>query len=244
MTVSHFDLAAAARAEMIHDGFSPDFAPGTAEQIAEIQSRNAPSLQDGFRDLRQLLWSSMDNDSSRDLDQIEVAERTPDGIRVLIAIADVDASVPIGSPIDQHAGSQTTTVYTAVKIFPMLPEELSTDLTSLNEGQDRAAVVIEMLVGSDGSIVSSDVYRALVRNKAHLTYSQVGPWLDGTASADSKVAASAPLQEQLKLQDEAAAHLRDRRHQLGALQFDRNEAQAASGKRSGGGRGDGPKNTG
>jgi len=221
-----FDLAAAAREEMIHDGFSPDFGAGTDEQIAAIRGRPAPVPSEGVRDLRSMLWSSIDNDSSRDLDQIEVAERLAGGIRVLVGIADVDAAVPAGSPIDVHAAGQTATVYTAVKIFPMLPEELSTDLTSLNENEDRLAVVIEMLVGGDGSIRSSQIYPAVVRNRAQLAYSHVGPWLEGTAAPDAKVAASADLQAQLKLQDEAAGLLREQRHRLGALQFDRVEVQA------------------
>lgn len=211
---------------MIQDGFSPDFAPGTSEQIAAIRNRAVSSLSNDAHDLRSLLWSSIDNDSSRDLDQIEVAERVPDGIRVLVGIADVDSAVTVGSVIDGHAASQTTTVYTAVKIFPMLPEELSTDLTSLVEQQDRAAVVIELVIGQDGSIVSSDIYRALVRNQAQLTYNRVGSWLEGTGAPDPKVAALTELQAQLKLQDEAAGLLREQRHRLGALQFDRVETQA------------------
>src|SRR5260370_15582719 len=132
-----FDLAAAAREEMIHEGFDPDFPPGTDAQIAELKSRAAIKPDAGVRDLRNLLWSSIDNDTSRDLDQIEVAERVEGGIRVLVGIADVDSAVGLRSPVDQHASSQTTTVYTGVKTFPMLPEDLSTDLTSLNENADR-----------------------------------------------------------------------------------------------------------
>ncbi len=220
-----FDLAAAAREEMIQDGFNPDFAPGTSDELAKIRSRPLVLPENDLRDLRNLLWSSIDNDSSRDLDQIEVAERVPQGIRVLVGIADVDWAVSAGSILDEHASSQTTTVYTAVKIFPMLPEELSTDLTSLNEHQDRTALVIEFVVGADGSVVSSDVFRALVRNGAQLVYSQVGPWLEGTGPADRKVAASTELQAQLRLQDEAAELLRQQRYRLGALQFDRAEAE-------------------
>src|ERR1700732_4746446 len=106
---------------MIHEGFTPDFAPGTDAQIADLKNRRAPNADDGVRDLRTLLWSSIDNDTSRDLDPIEVAERVDGGIRVLVGVADVDSDVPVGSPIDQHAASQTTTVYTGVKTFPMLP---------------------------------------------------------------------------------------------------------------------------
>src|SRR5438046_1153829 len=155
MTHAPFDLAAAAHQEMIHEGFDPDFSASVKAQVEHLKSRPAPVQDTAVRDLRELLWSSIDNDSSRDLDQIEAAERVALGIRVLVAIADVDSAVPAGSPIDQHAAAQTTSVYTAVRIFPMLPEVLSTDLTSLNENADRAAVVIEFVVGTDGLIVTS-----------------------------------------------------------------------------------------
>jgi exoribonuclease-2 len=219
----NFDLVAAAHQEMIHEGFDPDFPPGTDEQIAVL--RNAKAANGGVPDLRHMLWSSIDNDSSRDLDQIEVAERVASGIRVLVGIADVDSGVGVDSPIDRHAASQTTSVYTGVKTYPMLPEELSTDLTSLSENGDRLAVVIEFIAGADGSISGASIYRALVRNQAQLTYNGVGPWLEGAADAPPKVAASADLQAQLKLQDEAAKALREQRHRLGAIDFDRIETE-------------------
>ncbi|MBV9613469.1 MAG: RNB domain-containing ribonuclease [Acidobacteriaceae bacterium] len=222
MPPSGFDLKASAREEMIHEGFDPDWPPEAQAQAAALQ-QISPQPDHAMRDLRNLLWSSIDNDTSRDLDQIEVAERTPAGVRVLVGIADVDSGVPVDSPIDRHAASQTTTVYTAVRIFSMLPERLSTDLTSLNEDSDRLAVVIEMLIDAGGSITSPQVYRALVRNKAQLTYGAIGPWLQGSAAAPTKV--SADLAAQLKLQDEAAQALRAQRHRLGALNFDRIEAQ-------------------
>src|SRR5579862_5908715 len=167
MPDNHFDLAAAARREMLQEGFNPDFPPGTDQQLAALKNRAAPAAT---RDLRSPLWSSIDNDSSRDLDQIEVAYRVDSGIRIRIGIADVDSDVEIGSPIDRHAAEQTTSVYTGVRTFSMLPEELSTNLTSLNEAVDRVAIVVEMLVAHDGSISSADVYRAVVRNQAQLTY--------------------------------------------------------------------------
>jgi exoribonuclease-2 len=224
MPHSAFDLNAAAHDEMIHEGFDPDFPAGTSQQIAVM--RSAPPPADDLPDLRGMLWSSIDNDSSRDLDQIEVAERVDGGIRVLVGIADVDSRVAADTPIDRHAASQTTSVYTAVHTFPMLPEELSTDITSLNEGADRAAIVIEFVVAPDGSLAQSKIYRALVRNQAQLTYSSVGAWLEGTASAPPKVAAAADLATQLKLQDEASRALHDERHRLGAVEFDRPEPQA------------------
>jgi VacB/RNase II family 3'-5' exoribonuclease len=221
-----FDLAASARMEMIRHGFEPDFPPGTDRQTAAVRQKGTPALTDGIRDLRNLLWSSIDNDTSRDLDQIEVAERIGNSIRVLVGIADVDSDVPAGSPIDGHAAKETVTVYTAVRNFPMLPEALSTDLTSLAENQDRLAMVIELVVDGGGIVASSKIYRAMVRNKAQLTYNAVGAWLEGRSAPDAKVAASSELQAQLKLQDEAATALRAQRHRLGALNFDRVDAVA------------------
>ena len=226
MTPPAFDLRAAAHQEMLAEGFQPDFSPQVTQQVKALQAQKAPATDSGVRDLRALLWSSIDNDTSRDLDQAEVAERVSGGIRVLVAIADVDADVPIDSPIDKHAAYETTSVYTGVQTFPMLPEELSTDLTSLNENVDRLAVVVELVVAADGSISSPAVYRALVRNQAQLTYNGVGPWLEGTAAAPAKVAASSDLAAQLKLQDEAARILHDERGRMGALSLDRVEAEA------------------
>lgn len=177
-----------------------------------------------MRDLRNLLWSSIDNDTSKDLDQIEVADRSPNGdVKVMIGIADVDAFVAKDSPLDQHAARETTTVYAGVSIFPMLPEELSTGASSLLENADRPAVVTEFTVSAEGSLGASNVYRAIVRNKAQLTYSAVGAWLERTAPPPPKVAASAALRAQLKLQDEAAQALRNLRYKNGALNLDTSE---------------------
>ena len=218
-----FDLLASARQEMLSNGFSPDFAPGTDQQIAAIAQQSSTASA-GVQDLRQLLWSSIDNDTSKDLDQIEFAERVEAGIRVLVGIADVDWAVKPATPIDAHASQETVTVYTPVKNFPMLPEQLSTDMTSLAENQDREAIVIEFVVDGQGSIASPQIYTAVVRNKAQLVYNPVGAWLEGHAAPDPKVAASNDLQAQLRLQDEAAGLLRAQRHRLGALNFDRVEA--------------------
>ncbi|MGB6942184.1 MAG: RNB domain-containing ribonuclease [Bryobacteraceae bacterium] len=225
MTDRGFDLVAAARQEMIGEGFDPDFSPEAGRQLAQLKTSRASTPEAGVRDLRSLLWSSIDNDTSRDLDQAEAAERVAAGIRVLIAIADVDGDVPKGSPIDKHAAAQTTSVYTGIQTFPMLPEQLSTDLTSLNENADRLAMVVDMVVAPGGSIASGSIYRALVRNRAQLTYNGVGPWLEGRSAAPSKVAASADLAAQLKLQDEAAQLLFEERQRLGALNIDRVEAE-------------------
>jgi VacB/RNase II family 3'-5' exoribonuclease len=221
-----FDLLAAARQEMIDRGFDPDFSPEVSRQLAELKSWTVPPIGEDVRDLRSLLWSSIDNDTSRDLDQAEVAERVSAGIRVLIAIADVDVDVPIGSPIDKHAAAQTTSVYTGIQTFPMLPERLSTDLTSLNQDADRLAMVIEMVVAPDGSIGSGSVYRALIRNQGQLAYNGVGAWLEGRSAAPSKVAASSALAAQLKLQDEAAQVMFKERQRQGGLDIDRVEAEA------------------
>src|SRR5260370_23502624 len=180
---------------MAAHGFHPDFSDEVRAQVAKLKtSAKQPNPDAAVKDLRDLLWSSIDNDTSCDLDQIEVAERLPNGsIRILIGIADVEALVVKGTPIDLHAQSETTTVYTGIVNFSMLPEELSTGLTSLNESSDRLAVVVEMVLAGDASIQSSDAYRALVRNKAQVAYSGVGPWLEGKATAPSQVAASTAL---------------------------------------------------
>ncbi len=215
------NLQAAAHEEMLAHGFHPDFPPETQSQLASIRSARQPVPGPAVKDLRNFLWSSIDNDSSRDLDQIEYAEKLPDGgTRILIAIADVDGSVPKGSPLDLHAAGECVSVYTGVETFPMLPEELSTDLTSLNENVDRAAMVIDISVTADGMIQSGQSYRALVRNRAQLTYNGVGPWLEQKAAAPPKIAASADLANQLKIQDEAAQKLRAKRFQSGALAID------------------------
>ena len=220
-----FDLAAAAHREMVARGFLPDIPEEAAEQAAALASTEQPAPNGELRDLRHLPWSSIDNDTSRDLDQVEVAERVDGGIRVLVGIAGVDARVAAGSPIDRYAGVETTTVYAGVRTFPMLPEALSTDLTSLVEGADRPALVLEYMVAPDGSLGAYAVYPALVRNRAQLTYNAVGPWLEGRGPVPAKLEAAGGLDAQLKLQDEAACALRRHRHRLGALQFDRLEAE-------------------
>jgi exoribonuclease-2 len=222
---SHIDLQGVARQVMAAHGFEPDFPAAVQQQLAELKAHPpqvAPEAD--IRDLRNQLWSSIDNDTSRDLDQVEVAERLPDGgIRVLVGVADVDTFVPEHSPIDDHAQKETTTVYTGIRNFPMLPEELSTGTTSLLENGDRLAVVVEFVVGEDGSVKSSNAYRAIVRNHAQLAYNAVGAWLEGKADAPVKINVSADLQAQLKLQDEAAQVLRAQRYRQGALNLETNE---------------------
>jgi len=222
---AHPDLQATAKQVMLAHGFEPDFPPQVPQQLAELKAHPPQVAPVGdIRDLRNLLWSSIDNDTSRDLDQIEVAERLPNGnVKVLIGIADVDAFVPKLSPIDQHAAKETTSVYTGVRIFPMLPEELSTGATSLLENADKLSIVIEYTVDAAGSVGSSNVYRAIVRNKAQLAYNAVGGWLEGTGPAPAKVAASTDLQAQLKLQSEAAQALKSQRYQNGALNLETTE---------------------
>lgn len=216
------DLRALARQNVLDAGFTPDFGPAAREQVAQLVARPITPVASGnVRDLRTMPWSSIDNDDSRDLDQLELAETTAMGeIRVLVAVADVDTFVPRGSPIDVHAAAQGTTVYTGVDVFPMLPPELSNGITSLLEGADKYAVVVEMVVAADGSLRSETVFRALVRNSAQLTYNSVGPWLAGEAAAPPKIAASPELDAQLRLQDRAAQLLRALRHERGALDIE------------------------
>ncbi|MGA8510632.1 MAG: RNB domain-containing ribonuclease [Candidatus Sulfotelmatobacter sp.] len=223
----HIDLQAIAKEVMLQHGFDPEFPLAIQRQLSDLRA-HPPQIAAGkdVRDLRNLLWSSLDNDTSRDLDQIEAAERLPNGdVRVLVGIADVDAFVPKLTAIDQHAARETTTVYAGVRNFPMLPEELSTGKTSLLENQDCLSVVVEFVTDSGGHVASSHVYRALVRNHAQLQYNSVGAWLGTTAPPPAKVAASADLQAQLQLQDEVARRLKTHRFESGALTLQTDELQ-------------------
>src|SRR5215470_10831573 len=219
-------LQAIARRVMAERGLEADFSPAAR---AETDALTGPARESegGVQDLRRLLWCSIDNDDSRDLDQLTVAEPATGGtVRILVAVADVDALVEKGSAIDGHARANTTSVYTAAAIFPMLPERLSTDLTSLNEDEDRLALVIDMTVARDGRVSGSDIYRATVRNKAKLAYNSVGAWLEGGASPPPKVATVVGLDEQLRIQDRAAQAMKTLRHERGALSLDTIETRA------------------
>jgi VacB/RNase II family 3'-5' exoribonuclease len=220
--VRQIDLQAVAKQVMLDNGFEPDFPPHVQQELEELKA-HSPQVVPGanIRDLRNLLWSSIDNDTSRDLDQAEIAERLPSGeTKVLVAIADVDTFVPKNSAIDQHAAKETTTVYTGVRNFSMLPEQLSTGSSSLLEDEDKLSIVIEFVVGSDGSVHSSSVYRAIIRNKAQLTYNGIGVWLENKSGAPAKVTASTELQSQLKQQDEIAQALKNGRFRHGALNIE------------------------
>src|SRR5215469_15407681 len=219
---SHFNLVAAAHAAMIEHGFQPDFSDAVGAELVKIRAQAAPAAAGAeFQDLRSLLWSSIDNDTSKDLGQIEWAEQLPDGrIRVLVGIADVDSRVHAGTVIDTHARSETTSVYTGVKVFPMLPPELSEGATSLNENEERAALIIEFAVDENGDVSDGKVYRGLVRNRAQLTYNAVGAWLESRGPAPAKVAANRDLAAQLKLQDQAAQRMVGNRFQHGALDLE------------------------
>jgi exoribonuclease-2 len=218
-------LASIAHEAMIDRGLLPEFSPEVEQQVAQLG--NAPPENDpSIRDLRKLLWCSIDNDDSRDLDQLTVAEDLAGGnVRVLVAIADVDSLVKKGTPIDDHARTNTTSVYTAARIFPMLPTELSTDRTSLNEDQDRVAMIIDMTVSSDGNVTESDLYRGLVHNHAKLAYNSVAAWFEGEGEMPSKIGEVPGLDANLKLQNKVAQQLRELRHEHGALDLETIEAK-------------------
>jgi exoribonuclease-2 len=224
MNYHEFDLRALAHRVMIESRFADRF---SAEADRESERPSRAETGD-VRDLRELPWSSVDNDESLDLDQIEVAEALPEGrIQVCVAIADVDALVPLGSAIDQHAYRNTASIYLGVETFPMLPERLSTDLTSLLPGVDRLAIVTELVIDADGSVVSSERYRAVVRNQAKLIYESVGHWLDAPhAPPPAAVAAVPGMAEQIRLQTSAMERLRALRKRCGALDFETIEARA------------------
>ncbi len=210
-----FDFNRKAREEMVHEGFQPDF---PTQVLTEVNSAQAAPIQNGVcLDLRALLWSSIDNTESRDLDQVEWAERLPNGsIRVLVGIADVDAVVSSNSATDTHARANATSVYTGGPVFPMLPERLSTDLTSLGQDADRRAIIMEFVVSASGEVVCADVCAAILRNKARLNYDQVAAWLNDPSSSGLP----ADLRQQLLLQQEASQRLKAFRKERGALAFD------------------------
>jgi exoribonuclease-2 len=210
---------------MLEKGLVPDFPP---QALAELDGIHGPATrtEESTRDLRNLLWCSIDNDDSRDLDQLTHAEAMPNGaVKVLVAIADVDALVKKQSVLDDHARQNTTSVYTVAETFPMLPERLSTDLTSLNYESDRLAIVIEMVLAGDGSLQSSDLYGATVRNRAKLAYHSVAAWLDGNGTMPKEIGTVIGLDENLRLQDRIAQKLKVLRHLHGALDLETIEAR-------------------
>jgi exoribonuclease-2 len=223
-------LESIAHRAMFERGLLPDF---SSEALAELEQLQVPVIHDvsakglhGIRDLRNLLWASIDNDDSLDLDQLTVAEEMPgDKVKILVAVADVDALVKNGSAINEHARHNTTSVYTAAMIFPMLPEKLSTNLTSLNFNEDRPAIVIEMVIGPDGSLQDASAYQALVRNQAKLAYNSVAAWLEGNGAVPNAVATVKGLDDNLRVQDRIAQQLKNFRHIHGALSLETIEAK-------------------
>jgi len=224
-------LQSIAQRAMLERGLLPDFSAAVLAELDRIQApagvnRESGGDPFGIRDLTDLPWASIDNDDSRDLDQLTIGEALPgDKVKVRVAVADVDALVKNGSAIDEHARHNTTSVYTAAKIFPMLPEKLSTDLTSLNFDEERLAVVVEMVIDADGSLQGSDIFRARVRNQAKLAYNSVAAWLEGNGAVPEGIAAVNGLTENLRLQDRIARSLKNLRHVHGALSLETIEAK-------------------
>jgi VacB/RNase II family 3'-5' exoribonuclease len=211
-------LARIARRVMLERGFQPDFTP---RAVAELNAIPGPATDAATRDLRGRLWCSIDNDDSRDLDQLTLAEARPGGaIKILVAVAEVDALVKQGSPLDDHAQHNTTSIYTAAQIFPMLPTKLSTDLTSLNDQSDRLAIVVEIVIDAGGALTGSSLYRATVRNQAKLAYNSVGAWLEGRGPMPAEMGTVKGLADNLRLQDQAAQKLKAIRQQHGALSLE------------------------
>ncbi len=214
-----------ARRAMVERGLLPDFSVQAIAELNEIHGA-VTNVEESTRDLRNLAWCSIDNDDSRDLDQLTVAEAMPEGaVKILVAIADVEAVVKKQSALDDHAKHNTTSVYTAAQIFPMLPEKLSTDLTSLNFESDRLAIVIEMVIAGDGSLQTSDIYRATVRNRAKLAYNSVAGWLEGSGQMPQAISTVNGLDENLRLQHRIAQKLKSLRHEHGALDLETIEAR-------------------
>jgi len=221
------DLKAIAINAMRKYGFEPLFPNSVVREVASIPLKTLSDLKENIKDLRLLLWSSIDNYDSMDLDQIEFAARGPNGeIRVKIAIADVDTYVQKQSETDLHASHNGTSVYTGIETFPMLPDKLSKGISSLLPGQDHMAIVIEYTVLPDGDVRHGDIYRALVSNKAKLVYEEIGDWLEGVEDIPQSVREIPGLEEQIRLQSEAAQNLKKYRMAKGALDLETIEANA------------------
>jgi exoribonuclease-2 len=219
-------LKSIAHQAMLEYGLLPEFSPAA---LVELNALSQPAHESGpdIRDQRSLLWASIDNDDSRDLDQLSVSQQSPNGsVKILVAVADVDSLVKRGSALDEHAGANTTSVYTAAEIFPMLPEKLSTDLTSLGQDQERLSIVVEMTISGSGVISDTAIYRSRVVNRAKLAYRSVAAWLDGKEPAPERVTAVAGLDEQLRVQDRVAQVLKKARHERGALCLETIEPRA------------------
>lgn len=219
-------LQGIAHKAMLARGLLPDFSDGVLQELENLQALEfnehlSKKIPHEIRDLRTLLWVSIDNDDSRDLDQLTTAQEiTPDLTNIYVAIADVDAAIKKGSLIDQHARHNTTSVYTAAEIFPMLPEKISTDITSLNVNQDRLAIVVEMRVGEDGKIKDSNIYRAWVHNYAKLAYNRVADWLEDNGTVSEDISAVNGLAKSLQLQDKVAQSMQNSRYDQGALHLE------------------------
>jgi VacB/RNase II family 3'-5' exoribonuclease len=219
-------LLRVARHEMLQRGLEPDFPAAALAELDRLTAPEAPFSAE-VRDLRDIGWCSIDNDDSRDLDQLTAASALPGGgVKVLVAVADVSVLVTPGSAVDGHAAVNTTSIYTPPQNFPMLPERLSTDLTSLGPGEDRLAVVVETAIDGNGGTGASSVYRAVVRNQAKLTYARVGAWLEGRGEVPAEAGAVPGLPDALRLQDQAAQRLKAYRHEHGALELETIEVRA------------------
>ncbi len=228
------DLETIARRAMREKGLLTDFPASALQQAKKCRDLGAEvEKSERLTDLRDLPWTSIDNDDSMDLDQLEVVFMKDSEYRLLVAVADVETFVAVNSPIDVAAKVNTTSVYTGVKTFPMLPDRLSFNLTSLLAGRDRRAMVTEMRIASDGHIAGSRIFPALVRNQAKLCYDAVADWLENKAKVPERLAQSQDLRLQVQVQDRLARTLRRKRMAAGALEFDTLDTRiemAASGR--------------
>jgi len=223
---SRKDIARIATQAMLERGLEPEFSKAVIQQLEKIDSPGE-DLDPNIFDLTDLLWCSLDNDDSMDLDQLTVAEVLKNGlVKIYVAIADVDSVVKKDTPIDEHARINAASIYTSARIFPMLPEKLSTNLTSLNPDEDRLAIVVEMVIDKDGYLTAPQIYRAKVRNKAKLAYDAISDWIDGKIPPPEALSKVKGMAEQIEIQDKTAQIIRKRRHAQGSLEFEIFEPKA------------------
>lgn len=222
----HSRLQQIAQKILRESSFQIEFPPEVLREIEHVQPADMNSAPN-IRDVRNMLWCSIDNDDSEDLDQLSVGEDLGNGsAKIFVAIADVDAVVPKDSAVDHHAQYNTTSLYTPAQIFPMLPEKLSTDITSLDPGVDRLAMIIEMTISAEGLVIASDIYRGMVHNYAKLAYNSVAAWLEGTGEIPTPITEVPGLEENILLQDKVAQELRKQRALRGSLDFETIQSKA------------------
>jgi ribonuclease R len=197
-------------------GIPTDSPRAVREQARKFGSTVPSAAKKGRTDLRHIDLVTIDGSDARDFDDAVYCERSGEGWRLLVAIADVAHYVEVGSPLDKEATRRGTSVYFPDRVVPMLPEVLSNGLCSLNPKVDRLSLVCDMRVSKAGRVTRSSFIEGVMRSKARLTYSEVDAFLNGRKPG--KVTRElAPVIRELHSLYKAFARARQRR---GAIELD------------------------